>query len=502
MRTALACLLTLVLVTGCAKPADRPTTEPPAESPKESPKESPTPTAPQAAAWQMLLDEGSSDLFYAAPDGTGLIFGPSYDWRLYHVSLPERTVAELATRAYSFTVDHMLIPVRVVETPYGPLLVDKSPGLTSLSPDGQRVAIGRDGLWVADLATGDLRRVSSEPPAPSRPLHKHEAWDWAAFPSWSADGQWIDFYSNRLESGGYSLWRIPAGGGPEELVNRAAGPYGWTVLADGRVLRIEGEQVLIYLPDGGDPQVAATGVPGLASLSPDGRWVAAHDREHSLLVTLDLTTGQRREIPLPAGSGPELTDLWQGSRLLFRIRPSLYDLRAFLTVLDAASGSLTFYTPPEPTRGDLWPLGWTPDGRPLARLLSPMNDRAAPSGVWVLDPRLYTAPATAAPTRLESVHLRGPGPLWDQSQATGGVIGGSTEGRLGSHLLLQFDRPLDADWIRQAVQVEGKASLAVHGGPLGVAIIRVDGAEVGESVQVRVPDFNFALTLQIVKDED
>jgi len=131
-------------------------------------------------------------------------------------------------------------------------------GMPQLSPDGQRVALwsnrsGEDEIWLADLdgakpvkltdmgAGGrgyphwspdgqtvvlhsalegqwEVYSISTEGGKP-RNLTSHAAND--VFPSFSRDGQWIYFNSNRTKEG--QIWKIPASGGDAVLVANGPG---------------------------------------------------------------------------------------------------------------------------------------------------------------------------------------------------------------------------------------------------------------------------------------
>ena len=52
-------------------------------------------------------------------------------------------------------------------------------------------------------------------------------------PSWSGDGRFIYYGSNR--TGRYQIWRVPVAGGPEEQVTRESGFLPFESL-DGRTL--------------------------------------------------------------------------------------------------------------------------------------------------------------------------------------------------------------------------------------------------------------------------
>jgi Tol biopolymer transport system component len=83
----------------------------------------------------------------------------------------------------------------------------------SLSPDGSRIVVSRNDqaaavqdLWVLDVATGKLTRITNDPLPENNPM-------------WSADGKSIFYVTNR---GGYStIYRRPSdGSGSEEVLFR------------------------------------------------------------------------------------------------------------------------------------------------------------------------------------------------------------------------------------------------------------------------------------------
>lgn len=90
------------------------------------------------------------------------------------------------------------------------------------SPDGERIAYDAtsgDGLDIFVARNGE---------APVR-LTAHPAEDFN--PSWSSDGRWLYFTS--LRTGGYQIWKLPAAGGPEQQLT-VRGGFGGVESPDGR----------------------------------------------------------------------------------------------------------------------------------------------------------------------------------------------------------------------------------------------------------------------------
>ncbi len=87
-------------------------------------------------------------------------------------------------------------------------------GSPVFSPDGSEVAF--DGLIEDDA--GDIYVLNREGGKPRRLTQSHAD---DILPSWSADGRWIYFASNR--GGGYDVWKIPSEGGKPERVTTGGG---------------------------------------------------------------------------------------------------------------------------------------------------------------------------------------------------------------------------------------------------------------------------------------
>jgi len=115
------------------------------------------------------------------------------------------------------------------------------------SPDGQRIAFdsqAEDGtwdIWTIDADGGSPRRLTLDPGNEN-------------MPSWSRDGRWIYFQSDR--SGADEVWRIPATGGSEERVTHGGGSYA-DESADAKTLfftRTLAQAPLWALPLAGGPE--------------------------------------------------------------------------------------------------------------------------------------------------------------------------------------------------------------------------------------------------------
>jgi Tol biopolymer transport system component len=146
-----------------------------------------------------------------------------------------------------------------------------------LSPDGRRVAVsqpdartGNRDVWVLDLSTGVLSRLTSNP-----------ANDWQ--PVWSPDGSRIAFASDRSDAGQSIYQRQVSGTGDDVLMPQTASirgvPQSWS--PDGRwllVQRFAPSAGLWLIPQdaAGKPQPLIESPPSTSAsrMSPDGRRVA------------------------------------------------------------------------------------------------------------------------------------------------------------------------------------------------------------------------------------
>jgi len=120
-------------------------------------------------------------------------------------------------------------------------------GTPRWSPDGQRIAFdsqaedGKWDIWTIDAEGGSPHRLTRDPGNKN-------------MPSWSRDGRWIYFQSNRPDA--VEVWRIPATGGSEERVTHGGGSYAFES-ADGKTLfftRTFAKASLLALPLAGGPE--------------------------------------------------------------------------------------------------------------------------------------------------------------------------------------------------------------------------------------------------------
>ena len=137
----------------------------------------------------------------------------------------------------------------------------------ALSPDGTRavIAIGEEedvDLWLADLATGLVTRLTFEPGR-----------EWA--PLWTPDGERVVYrFGNSL------FWKAVDGTGAPERLGPGGTPLSWadegrTLVVGGRTLEARGDISLLSLADGTErPLLDGPARESQAAVSPDGRWLA------------------------------------------------------------------------------------------------------------------------------------------------------------------------------------------------------------------------------------
>ncbi len=145
----------------------------------------------------------------------------------------------------------------------------------TLSPDEKRVAAqlasgpSGDDLWLVELSTGIVSRVTSEPGSEDPPL-------------WTFDGKALLY--GRSGRGRLGIYRRAVGGG-EEMVARKSDEliYPALVAADGTILfhNTQGKNIFLLPPAGDTPKplFATDYAKDAFHLSPDGKWVTYSTNE-------------------------------------------------------------------------------------------------------------------------------------------------------------------------------------------------------------------------------
>jgi dipeptidyl aminopeptidase/acylaminoacyl peptidase len=123
------------------------------------------------------------------------------------------------------------------------------------SPDGQRIAVhsnleGQFDIFVIPASGGKPRNMTSHP------SNDH-------VPSFSRDGQWIYFASNRTGADNYQVWKIPASGGNADQLTIAGG-FRPIESVDGHVYYTQSAGLIAPLwcmpTSGGEPEKVLDGV--------------------------------------------------------------------------------------------------------------------------------------------------------------------------------------------------------------------------------------------------
>jgi Tol biopolymer transport system component len=170
----------------------------------------------------------------------------------------------------------------------------RAQGSPRWSPDGRSIAFdsrGDDGhfdVWTIGVDGSGLRQVTRDPADDNAP-------------SWSRDGRFIYFSSNR--TGRDEIWRVAAVGGAEQRITQEGGAIPFESL-DGRTLyykRAQGNAPLLARPTAGGEERTIIGcIPesfGYA-VGPDGVFYldCNIDRSHRILHHWDARTGQDRQL--------------------------------------------------------------------------------------------------------------------------------------------------------------------------------------------------------------
>jgi serine/threonine protein kinase/Tol biopolymer transport system component len=237
-----------------------------------------------------------------------------------------------------------------------------------ISPDGKQAVVvipdtdsGNRDLWVVDLRTGGLTRLTT-----------HPANDWQ--PAWEPDGAHVVFTSDR--DGGAGAFRKAINGGDEEPIIRSAhvgAPKDYS--PDGRFLLFAADAPpsgtdLWVLPRGGKPYpfVVSPFTENQAAFSPDGRWVTYESDESGISeIYLKPFAGPGKQ-QVSRGGGHAARWKRDGTEI-FYLNPANQLMRVIVSGRDAieTSSPSVFLNTCKP--GDLNPLyggRWydvAPDGR-------------------------------------------------------------------------------------------------------------------------------------------
>src|SRR5579883_988184 len=242
--------------------------------------------------------------------------------------------------AVFFKAENMLFNVKGKDMPRSITIEDlyeiKFLSRPRISPDGQRVAYVvtevdgrkhayRSAIWVTPATGGEARRLTAAPAN-------------ATDPSWSPDGRWLAFLSDREGEAGL------AASAEQKRLGKGK-PQIWLLPTDGG----EAHQVT-FLPHGASSPV----------WSPDGQWLAFS----APVGPLD----EEDEDGKPLPKARVIDRLW------YRLDGAgyIYERRSHLFLLHVSGGE-----PVQLTDGD-WDDGdpaWAPDGKHLAFVSSREEDR-------------------------------------------------------------------------------------------------------------------------------
>jgi tricorn protease len=224
------------------------------------------------------------DVEYPSTDGKRIVFQHGNGLALYDVTNGQ-------TRDLQFQLATDRIHTRPKRVAAAGALAD-----ADLGPTGKRLVIeARGQLFSVPAENGDVRTIASLPGSRSRN------------PSWSPDGKWIAFVSDR--SGEEQVWLAPATGSaaPRQLTKDHRGPLGnplwspdskWIAIGDHemRVLLVDAESGETTQVDQGHQAQTYHAINSSYRFSPDGKWLAYYQddpNQNGVIYLYEIATKQK-----------------------------------------------------------------------------------------------------------------------------------------------------------------------------------------------------------------
>ena len=208
----------------------------------------------------------------------------------------------------------------------------------SLSPTGSELAFSYQGdIWVYNLNTKASKRITI-----------HEAYE--RNPIWSPDGKYIAFASNR--KGSDNVFVVSKDGGtPKQMTYYPAGetPYDWTkdnniLFSTSRVMKGPPRDTQTYHVNlkGGTPQRTFTALGSMATMSPDGKFIA-YVKGYCRLSREDYSGAAQRDIWLYNTQTKAYTQITDTPK---NEHSPLWDADGNLYFIGAQSGRYNIYKQP------------------------------------------------------------------------------------------------------------------------------------------------------------